>query len=483
LQQNQGRIFFTGENKMDGTATPFDTTFNTTGGSQAAARLERLPVSGYHRMIFLIIALAFFFDSIDLGMMTFVLGSIKTEFGLSTQAAGALASMSFVGMVLGAAMSGMLADRFGRKSVFQVSMIIWGISSYLCSTAPDVTTLGMYRFLLGVGMGMEFPVAQTLMSEFIPAKARGKYVALMDGFWPLGFICAGLVSYFVLSSYNWRTVFAVLAVPALFLLVVRRFIPESPRWLEHAGRHEEAKAVLHQFESKVMLSLKLNSLPEPLWSSSVSQTPLAARSNSFMALWSPQHRSRTIMIWGLWFFALLGFYGLTTWLGTLLQQAGFAVTKSVLYTVLISLGGIPGFLTAAWLVEKWGRKPTCIAALLGGALMAYLYGKSAMSGHENALIASGLCMQFFLFGMWAVLYTYTPELYATGVRATGSGFASAIGRVGSLLGPYIVGVVLPSWGQGGVFTVGALCFVMAAALVFFLGIETRGMALEELSAD
>ncbi|MGS0743412.1 MFS transporter [Glaciimonas sp. GG7] len=451
-------------------------------GPQAAARLERLPISGYHKMIFFIIALAFFFDSIDLGMMTFVLGSIKTEFGLSTQAAGALASMSFVGMVLGAAMSGMLADRFGRKPVFQVSMIIWGVASYLCSTAPDAFTLGAYRFLLGLGMGMEFPVAQTLMSEFIPAKARGRYVALMDGFWPLGFITAGLISYFVLSSYNWRSVFVVLAIPALFLLVVRRFIPESPRWLEHAGRHEQAEAVLQKFENKVKQSLKLTTLPEPVWSPPTT-TSAARRTNSFMALWSPQHRTRTIMIWGLWFFALLGFYGLTTWLGALLQQGGFAVTKSVMYTVLISLGGIPGFLTAAWLVEKWGRKPTCIASLMGAALMAFLYGKSAMSGHENALIATGLCMQFFLFGMWAVLYTYTPELYSTGVRATGSGFASAIGRVGSLLGPYIVGVVLPTWGQGGVFTVGALCFLVAAALVFFMGIETRGMALEALSAD
>ncbi|MDY7546825.1 MFS transporter [Glaciimonas sp. CA11.2] len=464
---------------MDGTVS-----MQVGHGPQAAARLERLPVSGYHKMIFFIIALAFFFDSIDLGMMTFVLGSIKTEFGLSTQAAGALASMSFVGMVLGAAMSGMLADRFGRKPVFQISMIIWGVASYLCSTAPDATTLGLYRFLLGLGMGMEFPVAQTLMSEFIPAKARGRYVALMDGFWPLGFITAGLISYFVLSSYNWRSVFVVLAIPALFLLVVRRFIPESPRWLEHVGRHEEAEATLEKFESKVKRSLKLQVLPEPLWSiGALPSGSTSRKTNSFMALWSPQHRTRTIMIWGLWFFALLGFYGLTTWLGALLQQGGFAVTKSVLYTVVISLGGIPGFLTAAWLVEKWGRKPTCIASLLGGALMAYLYGKSAMSGHENALIASGLCMQFFLFGMWAVLYTYTPELYSTGVRATGSGFASAIGRVGSLLGPYAVGVVLPTWGQGGVFTVGALCFVVAAALVFFLGIETRGLALEELSAD
>jgi putative MFS transporter len=450
-------------------------------GVQAAARLERLPVSAYHKMLFFIIALAFFFDSIDLGMMTFVLGSIKTEFALSTQAAGALASMSFVGMVFGAAVSGLLADRFGRKPVFQVSMIIWGVSSYLCSTAPDATTLGMYRLLLGVGMGMEFPIAQTLMTEFIPAKERGKYVALMDGFWPLGFITAGVISYFVLSSYNWRTVFVILAMPALFLLVVRRFIPESPRWLEQVGRNQEAEAVVLEFENKVKKSLQLVTLPEPVWlTKSESVLP---PSNSFMALWSPQHRSRTIMIWGLWFFALLGFYGLTTWLGALLQQSGFAVTKSVMYTALISLGGIPGFLTAAWLVEKWGRKPSCIAALLGSAVMAYWYGRSAMSGNEHALMASGVCMQFFMFGMWAVLYTYTPELYSTRVRATGSGFASAVGRVGSLLGPYLVGVVLPGWGQGGVFAMGAMCFVIAAVLVLFLGIETRGVSLEELSSD
>ncbi|MDP5008766.1 MAG: MFS transporter [Glaciimonas sp.] len=461
-------------------------TESITANPQAAARLERLPISGYHKLIFIIIALAFFFDSVDLGMMTFVLGSIKTEFGLSTEAAGLLASMSFVGMVLGAAVSGMLADRFGRKPVFQVSMIIWGVASFMCSTADNATTLGLWRLLLGIGMGMEFPVAQTLMSEFILAKARGKYVALMDGFWPLGFITAGLLSYYVLSFYNWRTVFALLAIPALFLLVVRRFIPESPRWLEHVGRNEEAEATLQKIESKVKASLKVSTLPEPVWltsTRSTGSTSSTTKGNSFMALWTPQYRMRTIMVWGLWFFALLGYYGLTTWLSALLQQGGFAVTKSVMYTVLISLGGIPGFITAAILVEKWGRKPTCIAALLGGAVMAFLYGKSAMSGHENMLIATGLCMQFFLFGMWAVLYTYTPELYGTGSRATGSGFASAIGRVGSLLGPYAVGVVLPTWGQGGVFTVGALCFVVAAILVAVLGIETRGLALEELSTN
>jgi putative MFS transporter len=181
---------------------------------------------------------------------------------------------------------------------------------------------------------------------------------------------------------------------------------------------------------------------------------------------------------------LLSFYGLTSWLGALMQQSGITVTKSVLYTVLISLAGIPGFLCAAWLVERWGRKPTCVASLMGGAAMAYLYGQAVLHGAGLALVISaGLGMQFFLFGMWAALYTYTPELYGTGARATGSGFASAIGRIGSLIGPYVVGLVLPVFGQGGVFTLGALSFVLAAAAVAVLGIETKGRALESLSSD
>jgi len=204
---------------------------------------------------------------------------------------------------------------------------------------------------------------------------------------------------------------------------------------------------------------------------------------SFMELWSGPYAKRTVMIWSLWFFALLGYYGLTTWLGALLPQAGFPVTQSVFYTLLISLAGIPGFLVAAWLVEAWGRKPTCILMLLGSACMAYLYGGAAVpAGHQSLLIIYGLAMQFFMFGMWSVIYAYTPELYPTRCRATGGGFASAVGRLGSLIGPYVVGVVLPMTGQVGVFALGAGCFVIAALVVAALGIETNGKVLEHVSA-
>jgi MFS transporter, putative metabolite:H+ symporter len=450
----------------------------TQARASAAARLERLPFSGYHRTIFIIIAIAFFFDSVDLGTMTFVLGSIKTEFKLSTATAGLVASASFFGMVLGAAIAGLLADRFGRRPVFQWSMVLWGVASYLCSTAQTVEALIFYRVLLGFGMGMEFPIAQTLLSEFVPTASRGKLIALMDGFWPLGFIASGVVSYFVLPTLGWRTEFALLAIPAIFVLIVRRVVPESPRWLEHRGRLAEADKVLDEVEAKVMKSRGLRQLPAP---SMLAEAPAHKGTSAFREIWSAAYRRRTVMVWMLWFFALLGFYGLTSWLGALMQQAGFAVTKSVLYTVLISLGGVPGFLCAAWLVEKWGRKPTCIASLVGSGIMAYLYGQTALHAETpTLLICAGLLMQFFLFAMWAVLYTYTPELYGTGARATGSGFASAIGRVGSLIGPYVVGVVLPMFGQGGVFSLGAMCFVIAAVAVGVLGIETRGLTLETL---
>ena len=438
-----------------------------------AARLERLPLTSYQRGIFLVIATAWFFDSMDLGALTFVLGSIRAEFGLTPAAAGLLSSMSFVGMFLGAASAGLVADRFGRIVVFQTSMVFWGLGSVACGLAPDAWWLGLARILLGFGMGMEFPVAQSMVSELMPAKNRGRYIAYLEGFWPIGFICSGLLCLAVLSVANWRWVFILEGVPAVFVLIVRRYVPESPRWLAARGDAARAERVMAGIEAKVLSRSGVAVLPAPQ-----RLAPATVGATGFGALWSGIYVKRTAMLWGLWFFALLGYYGLTTWLGALLQQKGFPVTKSIYYTILISLAGVPGFLVAAWAVEAAGRKPTCIAALLGSAAACYFYGNAET---QTGLILFGLAMQFFLFGMWSVLYAYTPELYPTRVRATGSGFASAVGRLGSLLGPYIVGVVLPSWGAGGVFTLGAGAFVLAAAVVLALGEETRGRTLESIS--
>jgi len=446
-----------------------------------AARFERLPMSGYQRKLFAIIATAWFFDSLDLGMMTFMLGSITAEFGLTSTQAGLLASSSFVGMFLGAAIAGMLADKFGRKPVFQLSMIFWGVGSLLCGFAENVEQLMWFRVLLGFGMGMEFPIGLSLVSEIVPAKSRGRYIAILEGFWPLGFICAGVIAYFFMPIIGWRGIFIALAVPALFVFIVRRCVPESPRWLAEVGRNDKADTTMDRFEASVMRSAQMNALPVVTRSMENAASALVAKAR-FRDIWQGEYAQRTLMLWGLWFFALLGYYGLTAWLGALLQNAGYEATQSALYTVYISLAGIPGFIFAAWLVEAWGRKGTCVLMLLCSAASAFLYGQAAATAAPLVwLITAGLFMQFFLFGMWSVLYAYTPELYPTRLRATGTGFASSIGRFGALLGPYIVGVLLPLTGQGGVFSMGAISFVIAALLIIFLGVETKGRSLEDVS--
>ncbi|HWI54711.1 MAG TPA: MFS transporter [Desulfobacteria bacterium] len=439
-------------------------------------RLERLPMSSYQNKIFLIIATAWFFDSMDLAMLTFVLGSLKTFFKLTTVQAGLLSSASFLGMFLGAGISGMLADKFGRKVVFQWSMVFWGLASFLCAAAQTPVQLAIFRMMLGFGMGMEFPIGQSLVSEFIPAAKRGRYIALLEGFWPIGFIGAGLLAYFLLPMGGWRWVFIAEGIPAIFVLIIRRIVPESPRWLESTGRYEEADKVMSEFENNVQKAANLKVLPIPEAVPFIADTK--ERKFSFLDLWTPEYRKRTIMVWCLWFFALLGYYGLTTWLSAFLQATGYSVTKSVFYTLEISLAGVPGFFISAYLVEKLGRKPTMILMLLGSGVAAYFYGTAP---NATMLVTFGLCMQFFMFGMWSVLYAYTPELYPTRTRATGSGMASSIGRLGSLLGPYIVAVVLPITGQPGVFALGAASFVVAALVVAVLGEETKGKTLEEIS--
>ncbi len=439
-----------------------------------AARLERLPLTSYQRGIFAIIATAWFFDSMDLGALTFVLGSIKQTFQLSTAEAGLLSSMSFFGMFIGAALAGVMADKFGRTRVFQVSMIFWGLGSLFCGLSTTATMLGASRLLLGFGMGMEFPVAQSMVSEIMPAEKRGRYIALLEGFWPIGFIASGLLVYFVLQVSDWHMVFILQAIPAVFVLVIRRFVPESPRWLASHGNADQAEKVMQDIEGKVIARLNGKQLPP----AAPQAIPVPTEKATIATLFSGIYAKRTTMLWTLWFFALIGFYGLTTWLGALLQAKGFPVTKSVFYTIIISLAGIPGFLFSAWLLEAWGRRGTLILNLLGGATACYFYGNAT---DQTLLIIAGLCMQFFLFGMWSALYAYTPELYPTAVRATGTGFASAVGRIGSLIGPFVIGIILPTIGQGGVFALGAGAFIIAAASVLFLGEETKGRTLESIS--
>lgn len=440
-----------------------------------AQRFERLPLTGYQNKIFVIIATAWLFDSIDLASLTFVLASITSEFGLSGGQAGLLASASFAGMFVGASVAGMLADRFGRKVIFQTSMIIWGSASIMLALSWNWESLLAFRFILGLGMGAEFPIAQSLVSEFISSKKRGQYIGWLEGFWPIGFIVAGVLSLILVPTLGWRSIFVVQGALAVWVLIIRRVVPESPRWYESRGRYDEAEDTMRHIEGEVE-ERHGSSLPEP---EPARYTESVFTGFAFTELFTNAYRRRTVMIWLLWFFVLLGYYGVTTWQSALLAEAGYSITDSIRFVVLMALWGIPGFLTASYLLEKIGRKPTLSSFIILSAVFAYFYGQAAS---VTELIVLGSFMQFFFFGMWSSLYAYTPEVFPTRARSTGAGTASGIGRLGALIGPALVPVVLSTYGAGSAFVMAAISFVVGAVVVLILGPETKNRVLEEVSS-
>jgi putative MFS transporter len=276
----------------------------------------------------------------------------------------------------------------------------------------------------------------------------------------VGFIISGTISYLVLPIAGWRWVFVVVGCLSAVVFWVRRSLLESPRWLADHGRLEEGRP-----------------LPQP--KPFLTETMLETR-NPLAVLFSRFYLRANVMAFTVWFFALLGYYGLTSWLAVILGEHGFSVVKSVGFITLITFGGIPGFYTAALLLERIGRKPTTALFLFMSAAMAYVYGHS---GSMTSLFISGFVMQFFMFGMWSCLYAYTPELYPTRARSTGAGMASACGRVGAITGPIVVGYIIGAVGDTGVFTLGAVSFALAALVVLTLGVETRGRTLEEICRE
>ncbi|MFA7511204.1 MAG: MFS transporter, partial [Mycolicibacterium vanbaalenii] len=342
--------------------------------SEVSARLERLPWTRYQRGIFLMIATAWLFDSIDLGALTFLLAPISREFGLTATQTGLVGSATFAGMFIGAVAAGMLADRFGRLAVFKYSILVWGVASLLLAFSWDFASLASFRLLLGIGMGAEFPVAAALLSEFMPTAKRGRYVALMEGTWPVGFIFAGVLSFILLSTtLGWRGFFVLQALLAVAALIARRSLPESPRWLTSRGRFDEARATLQKLERNTEKASG-RPLPEPQPHLSIDTSSDAT---GWRTLFSRDYRTRTLASWAMWFCLLGGYYGLTTWLGKLLADSGFDVVKSVGYIVVMALWGIPGFLTAAYLIERVGRKVCLVVFALCAAVAAFLYGTAA----------------------------------------------------------------------------------------------------------
>jgi len=384
-----------------------------------------------------IAGLGWLFDAMDVGMLSFVIVALQKDWGLSTQEMGWIGSINSIGMAVGALVFGVLSDKVGRKSVFIITLLLFSIGSGLTALTTTLTMFLVLRFLIGMGLGGELPVASTLVSESVEAHERGKIVVLLESFWAGGWLIAALISYFVIPKYGWEVAMVLSAVPALYALYLRWNLPDSPRF----QKVEKRPSVIENIKS----------------------------------VWSGKYRKATIMLWILWFCVVFSYYGMFLWLPSVMVLKGFSLIKSFQYVLIMTLAQLPGYFTAAWFIERLGRKFVLVTYLIGTACSAYVFG---IADSLTALIVAGMLLSFFNLGAWGALYAYTPEQYPTVIRGTGAGMAAAFGRIGGILGPLLVGYLVASQASLSlIFTIFCVSILIGALAVIILGKETKQQEL------
>jgi putative MFS transporter len=369
------------------------------------------------------------FDAMDVGLLSFILVMLKQEWGLTPSDSGWLGTMNMIGMAIGAFLGGYAADRWGRRPVFLYTLALFGVASLGSAAATGFVGMLLLRFLMGLGLGAELPVASTLVNEFAPESRRGRDVVLLESFWAAGWILAAVLSYFVMPAYGWRVAVVIGAFPLLYAVFIRRNIPESPKFVRREQRR--------------------SGLPDLF----------------------ATYRRPTIALWSVWLAISFSYYGMFLWLPSVLVDRGFSVIRSFEYVLFMTLAQLPGYFAAAYLIERWGRKPTLATFMAMTAVAAAAFGAS--ESHRLMLI-SGAMLSFFNLGAWGALYAYTPENYPAEVRASGAGFASAFGRLGSIAAPLLVGALIG--GNAGyplIFGMFTVALAAGVCMLLVFGKETK----------
>ncbi|MEC1503914.1 MFS transporter [Bacillus sonorensis] len=394
---------------------------------------KNCPVS--ERKLLGIAGLGWLFDAMDVGILSFIITALHVEWKLTPEEMSWIGSINSIGMAVGAFLFGLMADRVGRKYVFIITLLFFSVGSGLSALTTTLTAFLILRFFVGMGLGGELPVASTLVSETVPPERRGRVVVLLESFWAFGWLAAALISYFIIPNYGWQIALLITALPAFYALYLRLALPDSPKY-----------ETLDQKRKPSMF-------------------------DNIKNVWSGRFARPTAMLWIVWFCVVFSYYGMFLWLPSVMVMKGFSMIKSFEYVLIMTLAQLPGYFTAAWLIEKAGRKMVLIVYLLGTAVSAYFFGTAESLA---LLLAAGMFLSFFNLGAWGALYAYTPEQYPTEIRGTGAGMAAAFGRIGGIFGPLLVGsLVSQGTSLSIIFLIFCLAVLAAVAAVFFLGAETK----------
>lgn len=427
--------------------------------------IDRVGFGRFQRRLLLVCGVTWAADAAEILLLAFALPAISADFGLSRAAGGLLVTATFVGMLVGAWFWGVVADRVGRRAGFQITVLVFALFGTLSAVAPNVGVLMLLRALTGFGLGGALPLDFALYAEYLPSRNRGRNLVLLESFWALGTVAAAGLALLLVPTVGWRPLLASSALAAALVIWIRRQVPESPRYLAASGHAAEARQVLARVA-------EVNRQPLP---AGELQAAASGPAVGMATLWSRPYLAITTVLWVAWFTISLGYYGVFSWLPTVLVDRGFSFLRTYQYAFLLALAQVPGYLSAAWLVERWGRRTTLAAYLTASALFTWLF---AVADTTAGLVVAGALMSFFALGAWGALYAYTPEVYPTQVRATGMGTASGMTRIAGALAPLVGGLLLP-FSMAAALTVYAGAFLVGGLAVLAARTETRGRALAD----
>jgi putative MFS transporter len=438
--------------------------------------LEKASLTRFHYGLLLLGSLIYGFTAMDVLLIAAVLTPIINEFGLKQQplVSGFLLSAGYLGMFVGALSCGILTDRIGRKKTLLFTISTMSVFTALNSLAADPATMAFLRFLAGIGLGGALPQPGVYVSEYIPAKYRGRFLGLVETSWVYGALLSLVFPLFLFPSVGWRPTFMVALVPLFLIPIVVFFAPESLRYLQLKGRSSEAISLLkrHRLVSMDFDESKLHDVP----------TEKLDVKAALKEIWSPTFRKRTAMLWISWAVLVYTYHGIFIWLPSFYggPPLNLTIVRSIEWVLIVTLAQVPGYYSAALLLDRVGRKPMAITYLALAGVGSVLLSLAAA---PSSILLWSIVISFFNLGAWSALYAYTPELYPTRVRGTGSGAAASIGRVAGVVAPTATPLLYAYGGLAAAFTIFALTHFLGAIAVALLGTETKGKILEEISKE
>jgi MFS transporter, putative metabolite:H+ symporter len=445
------------------------------GAAEIVARLERVPISGFHNRARLAVGSCTLFDGFDSMSLTYVLPVLIPLWNIAPAATGFLISASWAGSTFGALVFSWVAERWGRVKSLQLSVALMGIMSFLSAFAWDFNSLIVCRVILGFALGGEIPVAAAYISEIAKAKGRGQFMVLFQLAYAVGMVLVSIAATWIVPNLGWQALFIIGAVPAIVVIYLRRNLPESPRWLANAGRYQEADAVLKKIEMEATSGHMETLAPLEIG------PPFTVAKSSWQELFQGIYLRRTFLIWGLGFCVYFGSFALAGWAPSLYTSIfKLPLKQGLQYAMITQIIGLFGAVTAAMLLDRIGRKVIfSVSFLVAGIAELSLWYIGVQSAMHLLVIIS---IAYFCMSMLSPsMNLYMTEMYPTRLRAIGGGVGTLSLRIASVIAPIVVGLILPKYALDGVFLMFGCILVAGFLVMTVFGIETKGKVLESLS--